>query len=443
MESAKKLLQFDFNADAFARRAPHTITISQDLRNLIEKIIDKHGGKDNSSTRKRRHRIYLSFINTSPRNLPKKFNTFSRVRKLARVLTYSENDQPRIVDTPQLCYALQLIESYFSPSALRGVCSALKQAPDAHYLQMLEAFVKKYQTNPKLFPSHVRLSTILLNLELPNYTHGYRYYGAVAGKYKSITKPYDKLTVADIVKFIEEKHRDDQTNNEILSELIEQLGNDASEHLRQPIQTYALQKWQTPWNTRKWKGISHKAWRIFEKWIIKKDFQFFFDGIAKGVNHSKISDRKAFWSAYLEHMTFCQPVLSRESENLFTQNQQDFQYYKDRSPATLRTHAKNQRALIIAMGNYIFVEYSTRSRCYVYNNANCPFDLNSAEYRVTELANEEQAKYQNIIHDPPGIPTWQSRLASWIATNLGIEPLRSYRLDGGTNSYTVSAKIKL
>lgn len=435
MESAKKLLQFNFNADAFARRAPHPMKVPQEIHGLIKNIIDRHYDKGISSDQNRHRQVYLDFINTRPRELPEKFDTFSRVRKLARVLTYSEDNDPRIVDTSQLCYALQLIENYFSTGALRGVCSALRQASDAQYTQMLEAFVKKYQTNPKLLPSYVRLSDILLNLKLPKHINGYRYYGAVAERHISIIKPRDKSTVADIVKFVEERHKDDQTNKDILSELIEQLGNDAFEHLRQPVQSYALQKWQTPWDTTKWKGISHKALRIFEKWIIKKDFQFFFDGIQK-------KSRKVFWSSYLEYISFSQPIVNIiDAENLFRNNQRNRQYYRDRRFATLKTRTKNQHAFIIGMGDHIFVEFSTKptSMFCVYDKVRCPFKLNSSEYHINELRNLEWDKYHrsNLTNH-----SWQDKLASWIAIELGIKPLRNYRLDGKPNSYTISARVK-
>ena len=441
MESAKTLLRFDFDADAYARRAPQSMKLSQGVSDLLKKIIDKHGSKNGSLNQERHHQIYSRFCNTSLRKLAEEFSTRYRVRKLARVLTYPKGENGRIVDMPELCYALQLVEIHFSIGALRGICLALRQArhtQDTQYAQMLGAFVKKYQTNPKLLRLRMNLLDILRDIKLPNYTHGYRYFGAVAGAYKSISRPRDKSTVADIVEFAAGEHKDDLTNREILSELIEQLGNDASEQLRQPIQSYALQRWKEPRIAGvNWKGVSNKAQQIFSRWIIEKDFYFFYDVIAKTVNDPEFEDRKAFWLAYLEHITYCRPILRKDAESLFKHDQQDLEYYRDRRPATLIGGAENQHAFIIEMGGHIFVEFSTAPMCYVYDNVNCPFQLNSSRYKMSELRNLDWARNYMTRANLEN-RSWQSKFASSIAKKLGIRPLRSYRLDGGANTYTIS-----
>ena len=444
MKSAKKLLQFDFDTDAFARCALQPMEIHQDVRDLLGKIISEHGNENGSLIEERHRQIYFLFCNTSLRRLPEKFSTRSQVRKLARVLTYSEGVDGRIIDIPALCYALQLIESRFSIGAFHGVCLALQQVldtQDTQYIQMLGAFVKKYTTNSKLLRSRMALLDILRGIELPDYTHGYRYFGAIAGAYKSISRPCDKLTVADIVEFAAGGHRDDLTNRDILSELIEQLGSDASEQLRQPIQSYALQKWKEPRIAgTDWKGISDKAQRIFTRWIIEKDFYFFFDAIAKAVNAVKFEDRRRFWLAYFEHITYCRPILSRGAESLFKDNQQALEYYRDRRPPILEGGAENQHALIIEMRGHIFVEFSIARMCYVYDKSVRPFQLNASSYRMSELLNMEFTHRETRSNSENN--SWQSRLASWIATKFDIKPLRSYRLDGRANTYTISEKIK-
>ena len=425
MESAKTLLRFDFDADAYARRAPQPMKLSQDVRDLLAKIIDEHNSKNGSLSQGRLHQIYSCFCNTPLRKLPEEFSTRSRVRKLARVLTYSKGENGRIVDMPELCYALQLVESHFSIGALRGVCSALRQAPDALHKQMLKAFVKKYQTDPEMLSSRMKLLNILRRLGLPDYTHGHRYFGAVAGAHKSISRPRDKSTVADIVEFAAGEHKDDLTNREILSELIEQLGSDASEQLRQPIQSYALQKWKEPRIAgENWQGISGEAQQIFTRWIVEKDFHFFFDVVAKTVNDPdndpEFKARKAFWSAYFEYISFCRPVLREGTENLFRHNQQDFQYYRDRCLPTLIGGAENQHAFIIEIRGHIFVEFSTAPMCYVYDGPNCPFRLDASRYNMSELRNLGSAT-QYIVRANLENLSWQSKFASLIARKLGIK----------------------
>ena len=141
MNSAKKLLQFDFDASTFARLAPQT-TIRQQTLGILKKIEDRHGDGIQPATNPEDIRqIYLLFVKASQsERFGSEFDTLSRVRKLAWTLTYSENGLPRIVDVPQLHDALQLIEDHFSSSALLGVFDALLQTwdrPNSEYFEHL------------------------------------------------------------------------------------------------------------------------------------------------------------------------------------------------------------------------------------------------------------------------------------------------------------------
>ena len=88
--------------------------------------------------------------------------------------------------------------------------------------------------------------------------------------------------------------------------------------MRQPIQSYVLQKWGDPRIAGSdWHGVSDEARQIFTRWITKEDLRFFFDVVAKACNDQKFAYRKAFWMAYLEHISFCRPVLRKNVEKLF------------------------------------------------------------------------------------------------------------------------------
>ena len=155
------------------------------------------------------------------------------------------------------------------------------------------------------------------------------------------------------------KHNNDKTSRIILSKLIEKLGTDATEALRQPVQAYVLQKWGDPRiagaNIR-WRDVPNEARSIFTRWITKEDLRFFFDVVAKACGDSKFEYRKAFWLAYLEHISFCRPVLRRDAEYLFRYDKNALEYYQDRRPSTLKGGTKDQHAFIIQMGRYTFVE---------------------------------------------------------------------------------------
>ncbi len=221
---------------------------------------------------------------------------------------------------------------------------------------------------------------------------------------------------------------------------IEKLGIDASESLRQPVQSYALQKWQDPRIAGadvRWCNVSDEARRIFMQWITKEDLRFFFDVVAKACGDPKFAYRKAFWLAYLEHIAFCRPVLRREAEYLFGNDPQALQYYRNRRPAILRGGNRDQHAFIIQMADYTFVEFSTAGACYVYSKDNLPFELGDTEYHMEELRSPLWAK-SRVIHKSSERYSWQEEFASWLADEIDTQPLRSYRLDGRPNPHTIN-----
>ena len=459
MHSPRELLQFDFNADAFARRAPQPITISQQTRNTLEGIMQRHSDTEHESpNREDLRQIYRLFINASRTGrLRTEFDSLRRVRQLAWALIYSEGELPRIVDTSQLNDALRLIENRFNISALLGVFNALLQAWDTPNAGRLRAFVRRHlasydgrrtfvqqlqnnmmwyceengatQLALNLLRSRNQLSEVWSYLELPDHMHNYRYFGAIAEAYIALNSRLNRETVADVVDFFN-KHKNDKTRRAVLSKIIEKLGINASEDFRQPIQSYALREWGDPRITGgavSWHGISDEAKQIFTRWITKEDLRFFFDVVARACNDQKFAYRKAFWLAYLEHISFCRPVLRRDAEYLFSNNSQILQYYRERRPATLTGGNSSQHAFIIQMGNYTFVEFSTAGACYVYDDINRPFSLGDSKYSMFELRWRGRETHRQPHHSSERY-LWQRNFASWLGSNLGIEPLRSYRL---------------
>ena len=463
MKSAKELLGFDrFDANSFARRAPQPIEIPQKNLQILEEIIKNHGDRGTElPDREDLRQTYHNFI-TAHRTgrLHTEFDSLKRTRQLAWALTYSEGGLPRIVDTPELRDALQLIENRFRVSTLPGVFNALLEAWNSPNAKRLRAFVKKHLTNYNgsrkfvqklkenmawyckengetqlamtLLRSRVKLSKVWSILELPDHTHSYRYFGAVAEAYIALNRRTDRETVADVIEFVE-KHNNDKTSRAVLSKLIEELGHNASEHLRQPVQSYVLREWGDPriaGGDVRWRDVSNLAKQIFTRWITTEDLRFFFDVVAKACDDHKFEYRKAFWLAYLEHISFCRPVLRQNAEYLF-RNDPYYQGQK-RSIATLNGGNSDQHAFIIQMGNHTFVEFSTSAACYVYENSKLPFRLDNSEYtmdtwRRNSLRNKSSAKHR-VSHSYSENYSWQERLASWIKSEVGIEPLRSYRL---------------
>lgn len=463
MKSAKELLSFDrFDENAFARRAPQPIKISQRTLDILNDITQRHDDMGyESPNREDLRQIYHSFINAYRIGRHHtEFDSLKRTRQLAWALTYSEGRLPRIVDTPELSDALQLIENRFRVSALPGVFNALLEAWETPNARSLRAFVKQHlndyngsrkfvqelKTNMKwyceengatqlamtLLRSQVKLSEVWKYLELPDHTHSYPYFGAVAEAYIALNRHTDRETVADAIDFVE-KHNNDKTSRVVLSKLIESLGYDASEYLRQPVQSHALREWGDPriaGGDVRWRDVPDEAKQIFTRWITTEDLRFFFDVVAKACYDNKFEYRKAFWLAYLEHISFCRPVLRQNAEYLFRND--PYYHERKRSIATLNGGTSDQHAFIIQMGNHTFVEFSTDGACYVYNNSRLPFRLDNSEYTMDTLSkntlrDQSLAKHRQSHYSSEHY-SWQEKLASWINSEIGIEPLRSYRL---------------
>ena len=458
MNSARELLQFDFDADDLARRATRPIAIPPEIVANLENIEKEHNNMDSIPEREDIGEICRLFRDAARTGrLRTEFYSLRRIRLLAWGLTYSEDRLPRIVDTPKIRDALQLIENRFRISTLLGVFHALLEVWNAPNAEMLRAFVRRHLADyngrrrfvlnlrdnlawyceengatrvaMSLLREQVNLSNVWSYLNLPDYTHGYRYFSAVAQSYVALNRHFDRETVADIVNFVK-IHRDDKTNRAIMSGTIEKLGLDASEDLRQPVQSYVLQKWQDPritGNVANWRGVSDEARRIFTRWITKEDLRFFFDVVAKACNDRKFAYRKAFWLAYLEHISFCRPALRKDVQNLIRNNPQALKYYEERRPATLTGGNLDQHAFIIQMGDHTFVEFSTAGACHVYGNAERPFGLGNLTYSMVQLRSSYLARHR-VIHSNSEAYLWQGKFKSWIRRELGIEPLRSYRL---------------
>ncbi len=469
MNSAKILLQFNFDATSFAARAPRPDIIPKEQLETLEKIIKTHDGPNSDlPNRENLRQVYRQFITTPTGKLSSEFDSLRRIRQLAWTLTYSENELPRIVDTPSLQNALQLIENQFRTSMLLGIFNALLQAWDTPNAALLRAFLKKHLTDYTgsrkfvqklkaniawyceensstnlamyLIRSPNKLSNVWTFLELPDYMHSYTYFGAVATSYTTFNNQIDIEYVKDVIAFVK-KHNNDKTSRIVLSKLIEKLGSEATADLRQLVQSYVLQKWQDPRIAGadvRWRDVSDKARQIFTKWVTEEDIRFFFDVVAKACNDQKFAYRKAFWLAYFEEITFCRPVLRKNAEYLFRHDPQALQYYRDRQPATLKGGTSDQHAFIIQMGEYTFVEFSTAGACYVYQNSDLPFEVGDSEYRMDELRSLSWAEHR-VIHNGSEKYSWQDGFASWLEREIGIEPVRSYRLERKSNSVPIKS----
>lgn len=422
MKTAKNLLRFDFNPNAFAHGALQPMKIRQDISDLLEKVVDTWNSRNSLPNQESERQTYLLFIDTSPKELFTEFDTPSRVRKLSQVLTYAEDELPRIIDTPNLKYALQLIDNHFSIRAMRNVFDALLQTWDTTNAPMLQAFIKKHLTDYEgtqkaalrlksdmawycendgaiqlarhLSRSQRKLSDICSYLELSDNIYGYRYFGAIA-EALVLNNRYCQHpdNVKGIVNFLT-KHKNREIDRTVLTKLIEQLGANGSEDLRQPIRDYILGKWEDPRITDasdRWRDVNEETWQIFRRWFMKEDLCFFYDVVAKR------RKKKDFWLRYFGKISSIRIVLGRNAERLFRNNR----YYQKQKAgmAKLKYSKHNQHAIIIQMGHRTFVEFSQDHVCYVYDNVDYHLNLNESEYDIQKLADKSRAQEYLIYNN--------------------------------------------
>lgn len=467
MSSAKELLRFSFDAVVFGRRAFNASDSQSTLDRLSDRLTEienRHrAGMRKGASPEDIQQIYRRYIQTSKTGgFRRDFTNRSSARKLAWALTYSENqppyDQSIVSNTGQLENALKIIEGHFSASALLGVFDALLQVWDKTNAGLLRTFLRKRLTSyggrrrflQKLKANNTyycdedgaaQLAVILHRdqknmadvwtyLELPDHTRGYTYFGMVAEAYVTRNNRIGRPFVEDIVRFVG-RHDNDENRRVLLSQLIERLGNDASERLREPVQTYVLREWQDPRfndSAVHWRYVSDNAKSIFERWITREDLRLFFDVVAKACNDAKFKYRKDFWMSYLEHISFCRPVLRNDVDYIFKKDPKALQYYRTRRPAILKRGTQNQHAFIIQMGEYTFVEFSTAGACHVYRNADRSFWIGASEYYMGQLRNRERAVHR-VIHSGSEGYAWQRRFRDWIGRNLQIRQTGKYSIE--------------
>ena len=427
---------FNFNADTFANLAQRSNGFSQKVYETLQQIIDEHYSTNGSPGEEGTDQVYLRFIDCPPNKYDEEFNTASQVRKLAWLLTYSEQNLPRIVDTPQLQNVLELIDNRFRISTLLGIFDTLLQAWDSSEANTdsLRAFIEKYLKNydgplkfiqklktniayftlnngpsilvEDLLHSQKNLSDLYSVLELPNCMYSYSYFRTFTTTYISSCTLSTPLDVAAIVEFVK-KHNDEKMICQFLSQLIQKLGVSAEENLRQPMQSYILKNWGDPRTVDvniRWHGIFNEARNIFRRWIMKEDISFFFDVVVKTRSNRKFY-RKDYWLQYFGKIDSCRIVLSENTRYLFRHDQ----YYQQQkySMATLKDSKRDQHALIIQMSNHTYITFFPTELCYIYDNADLSFHLNDAEFSIHELRNKPLAKDYE-------------KLETWINSEIGV-----------------------
>lgn len=132
-----------------------------------------------------------------------------------------------------------------------------------------------------------------------------------------------------------------------------------------------------------WNRVPDPVWLMVLGWVNKRNLKDFFDILA--ARNQADEGRLAFWSNYLEQITWTRLVFSAETMQL-----------KNRNPAIRDLIAREQGAyaellakrdvdaFMMKIGNYILIEFSRKpNACYVYSEATLPFERYKRTYQGT------------------------------------------------------------
>jgi len=169
-----------------------------------------------------------------------------------------------------------------------------------------------------------------------------------------------------------------------------------------------------------WNRVPDEVWRMVMAWVTERALKDFFDILA--ARNSSDAGRLAFWSKYLQQITWTRLVFGSETMALQYSNKAVKELIaRERGDYAELLANKKSDAFMMQIGNFIAVEFSvTSNAAYVYDVKKLRFDRNAKHYN----GGTDDLKYGfstgeglRILH-PPG---WEET-ATHQLKELGIYP---------------------
>jgi len=132
-----------------------------------------------------------------------------------------------------------------------------------------------------------------------------------------------------------------------------------------------------------WNRVPNPVWMMVLGWVNKRNLKDFFDILA--ARNQADEGRLAFWSNYLEQITWTRLVFSAETMQLKNRNPaiRDLIAREHGAYATL-TAKRDVDAFMMKIGNFIIIEFSRKpNACYVYSESTLPFERHKRTYQGT------------------------------------------------------------
>jgi|ETNmetMinimDraft_25_1059894.scaffolds.fasta_scaffold09159_2 hypothetical protein len=144
----------------------------------------------------------------------------------------------------------------------------------------------------------------------------------------------------------------------------------------------------------------------------KEEISSFFDILARSRGHSGSETLRDFWLQYIDSISMCRPIFHLAPRQCSSEIQA--LYRQRRQPAVLKGAPPDVHALLIQMGEFLFVEFGPRGGCYCYHKNSSPIKINSSEYRIQDL------RSRDLAVDFFGINS-ESRLANFVDRVKSLE----------------------
>jgi hypothetical protein len=204
-----------------------------------------------------------------------------------------------------------------------------------------------------------------------------------------------------------------------LARLLTRYYRCASKEAHEGLKQFSLEVWGSPQLTRQvgWGHVDPKVKEMVQGWLVLEDIRDFFD--LSRTERTSDKRRFDFWLKYIKQIQYSRIVLGSRA---YESQERDYRNLRDRRRGRLsRLLSWDDNAFIMKIGEYYFVEFSkTGNACYDYRENSLPFQMERAEYRLSDLKRKNAAVFRGI-HRDTWFGNWEEEFARELE-NLGIYP---------------------
>lgn len=219
--------------------------------------------------------------------------------------------------------------------------------------------------------------------------------------------------------------------NEILSACLTRYHQAAYREKPSPLlKQAALDNWGSPqMRSRENRWLQHvnaEVCAMVVAWFAKEDLEHFFN-LLKG-DADVDQARLFYWLRFTRQMSYTRIVMGVDAKTNSTADFTDFRKKNNGRLSYLTGGKASNNAVIMQIGDYLFVEFSEKSNaCYVYKADSAPFDPGRTILDMKlELKQKLKSPVKPMVHKL--LPTRPNHVSGWLATfdenlaQLGIRP---------------------